>query len=228
MSTDRDRVLARVRAALGRGPGAPDPAHRVLEARLREHPAGPRPRLDGDAVERFADRALALSSTVERIGSNAQAPAAIAQWLARTGLPGQAVVWPDLRGLDWAGAGITVRAGNARGSDVVGITGCFCAIAETGTLVLLSGPDTPAATSLLPETHVAIVQASRIVWTMEDAFARVRAERGSLPRALSLVSGPSRTADIEQTIVLGAHGPARVHLLIAGTQAAPPAGGEGR
>jgi L-lactate dehydrogenase complex protein LldG len=86
--------------------------------------------------------------------------------------------------------------------------------------MLLSGPDTPASVSLLPETHIAIVPASRIVATMEDAFALLRAERpGALPRSVNFVSGPSRTGDIEQTIVLGAHGPCRVHIVIVGESA---------
>ena len=80
----------------------------------------------------------------------------------------------------------------------------------------------PTATALLPDTHVAVVRAARIVDGMEDAFALIRRERGALPRAINMISGPSRTGDIEQTIVLGAHGPYRVHVVIVG---AAPAGG---
>jgi len=80
--------------------------------------------------------------------------------------------------------------------------------------VFASGPDTPSTVSLLPETHVAILDARRIVAHMEDAWAHVRAEFGQLPRAINFVSGPSRTADIDQTIVLGAHGPYRVHIVL--------------
>ncbi|WP_340526717.1 lactate utilization protein C, partial [Cupriavidus necator] len=98
--------------------------------------------------------------------------------------------------------------------DLVGITGCFCAIAETGSLMLLSGQATFASAALLPETHVAVVLRSRIVAGLEDAFALVRSERGELPRATNIISGPSRTGDIEQTIVLGAHGPYRVHVIL--------------
>lgn len=101
-----------------------------------------------------------------------------------------------------------------RDPDLVGVTGVFCAIAETGTLMLLSGPDTWSSAALLPETHIAVVPASRIVGTMEDAFALARGERGELPRAVNFISGPSRTGDIEQTIVLGAHGPYRVHVIV--------------
>ena len=105
-------------------------------------------------------------------------------------------------------------ARGARDADMVGITGCFCAVAETGTLMLLSGVDTPGSVSLLPETHVAVLAASRIVAGMEEAWNLARTELGVLPRAVNFVSGPSRTGDIEQTIVLGAHGPYRVHLVI--------------
>ena len=95
----------------------------------------------------------------------------------------------------------------------MGITGCICAIAETGTIAITSGAMTPTATALLPDTHVAVVQSDQIVSGMEEAFALVR-EHGAMPRALNFISGPSRTGDIEQTIVLGAHGPFRVHLLV--------------
>jgi len=98
----------------------------------------------------------------------------------------------------------------------MGVTGAFCAVAETGTLVLLAGADTPTATALLVDTHIAVVRADRIVSGMEEAFALVRREHGRLPRAVNMISGPSRTGDIEQTIVLGAHGPFRVHILVLG------------
>jgi len=123
-------------------------------------------------------------------------------------------LWPELADLDWAGAGLAIEPRPTTGDDKLGITGAFCAIAETGTLVLLSGALTPTATMLLPDTHVAVVSAARIVAGMEEAFALVRDERDGLPRAVNLVSGPSRTGDIEQTIVLGAHGPYRVHIMV--------------
>ena len=86
----------------------------------------------------------------------------------------------------------------------------------------MSGPRTPATTSLLPETHIAVVRASRLVRGMEDAWKLLRDEHGAdfMPRALNFISGPSRTADIEQTLVLGAHGPYRVHIVLVGD---PPA-----
>ena len=96
----------------------------------------------------------------------------------------------------------------------LGITGSFCALAETGTIVLLSGEKEHATTSLLPETHVAVVSRKRIVVSMEDVWDLVRTEVGKLPRQVNFVSGPSRTADIEMTLVYGAHGPFRVHIIL--------------
>ena len=143
-------------------------------------------------------------------------PAALARYLADRQLVSRAICWPDLAVLDWAAAGLAVEGRPARGDDLVGVTGVYLAIAETGTLLFLSSPDTPAATSLLPETHVAVVPADRIVRTMEEAWARMRAEGRDVPRAINFVSGPSRTADIEGQLQIGAHGPFRVHVLIVG------------
>ena len=144
----------------------------------------------------------------------AAVPDAVARYLTRTALPLTAVVWPSLAHMDWQRAGIDAQPRKAVGSDAIGITGCFCAIAETGTLLQLSSAETPASASLVPETHIAIVPRARIVAGMEDAWALLRAENGALPRAVNFISGPSRTADIEQTLVLGAHGPARVHIVL--------------
>ncbi|OQA31923.1 MAG: Lactate utilization protein C [Betaproteobacteria bacterium ADurb.Bin341] len=111
---------------------------------------------------------------------------------------------------------MSVAVRGAADADLVGLTDCFCAIAETGTLMLHSAPDLPPTLSLLPETHVAVVPLERIVPTMEEAFARFRAQFSDMPPAVNFISGPSRTADIEQTIVLGAHGPCRVHVVLVG------------
>lgn len=215
--SSREDILGRVRARLGRNETNAAATRIAIDQVLAAKAQGPRPAMlcEKSALEtRFVEKSLAQSSTVDRVAKLAAAPAAVARYLAGLNLPPQAVVWPSLAGLDWAGAGLAVEARGAVDADLVGITGCFCAIAETGTLMLCSGPDTPATASLLPETHIALVPAGRIVPGMEDAFALARAELGPLPRAVNFVSGPSRTGDIEQTIVLGAHGPYRVHLIL--------------
>lgn len=219
----RDAILGRVRKAIGRT-GSDAQARADAEAYLAAHAQGPRPAAPPDLVERFVQRAIDMESTVERMTALPELPGKVAAYLHALVLPPQlakqkstqGVCWPEFGGLDWAAAGLEVEARPTVGHDRLGITGSYCAIAETGTLVFLSGAETPTATTLLPDTHVAVVRADRVVAGMEEAFALVRAERGAMPRAMNMISGPSRTGDIEQTIVLGAHGPYRVHILLLG------------
>jgi L-lactate dehydrogenase complex protein LldG len=221
VGTARDNTLARVRKALGKAQ-RDEQGLRAAEAYLAARTQGPRPALPGDLVERFMRRARDMESTVERVAGLNEIPACIARYLDALELPPalaaqrthEGVCWPELATLDWSSAGLKIEARPTTGSDRLGVTGVFCAIAETGTMVILSGAGSPTATTLLPDTHVAVVPADRIVGGMEEAFALIRHERGALPRAINLISGPSRTGDIEQTIVLGAHGPYRVHILV--------------
>ncbi len=213
-SAARKAIFSRIRQAQGRAPETSDAERAAIADYLARHPAGPRPVLPDDLPARFREQAVRMSDTVEEVDALAEVPAAVAHYLDAHGITRRAVVWATLDGLDWGDAGVDVTFRPPVDADLVGITGAFCAIAETGTLMLLSGSQTWASASLLPETHIAIVPRSRIVATMEDGFALARSEQGELPRAVNMISGPSRTGDIEQTIVLGAHGPYRVHVII--------------
>lgn len=215
--SSRDDILGRVRKQLGRSEAAPGD-RQPLDAWLAARRPGPRPVPAGDLVQRFKEKSEAQSTSVDLVAEWSSVPEAVARYLQDQGLPTQVIGWPLVSGHDWARAGIAFQGRGALDTDLVGITGCYCAIAETGTLMLLSGPDTPATVSLLPETHVAVLAASRIVGGMEEAWNLARSELGTLPRAVNFISGPSRTGDIEQTIVLGAHGPYRVHVVVV-TQA---------
>lgn len=210
----RDNIFARIRAARGAAPKADDAERAAVEGRIALRPFGTRPSMDWSLVPRFREQCVRMSSTVDDVASMADVPRAIARFLAEMKLPTRAVAWPDIAQLDWSGTGVTVESRAARGDDLVGITGVHLAVAETGTLMLLSGPTTPAATSLLPETHIAVVPQGRIVKAMEEAWVQTRQERSELPRAVNFVSGPSRTADIEGQLQLGAHGPYRVHVVV--------------
>ncbi len=215
-SSDRARraIFERIRLAQRRGPESHDARLATVAQYLERHPRGPGPAAYADPVQRFTDEATQLSVSVERLATRAEVPAACARFLDAQAVSRHVVHWRELDDLDWAAASIVAESRAPRDSDLAGATGAFCAVAETGTLLLLSAPGAPATAHLLPETHVAVLARSRIVATIEDAFDLVRRERGELPRATMFVSGPSRTADIEQTLVLGAHGPYRTLVLI--------------
>lgn len=217
-SAAREKILSRIRAAQGRPSVSKDREEELSESYVALKPSGPQPEIRGSLVEQFLAQSERLSASVDRVASMTEVPKATARFLNDRGLPLQAVVWRAMAELDWEAAGLAVEARapcrDDPKPDLVGITGCFAAVAETGTLAMLSGPDTPASMALLPETHIAVVPESRILAYMEDVFALLRHERGAPPRALNFISGPSRTADIEQTLVIGAHGPYRVHLIL--------------
>jgi len=212
----REDILARIRARQGKEPVPTDSERAAVGAHIGAHPGSARPRMEWDPVVRFRERALGLASTVDEVEAFEAVPAGVARYLRAHALPLAAVCWSGLATLDWRAAGIDIVVREARDTDLVGITGAYCAIAETGTLMTVSGPETPSTVSLLPETHVAVVSRSRIVRGMEEAWQLMRDELGSPPRAVNFISGPSRTADIEQTVTLGAHGPYRVFIIIVG------------
>jgi L-lactate dehydrogenase complex protein LldG len=211
----RENILARIRKLQGRGGLTTQAELDQVRAAIAEHRAGPLPSMPwSDVVARFREQCERLLTTHDEAVSVNDVPDAVARYLQEHSLQTGVAGWPEFAALDWQGAGIAYANRPANGDDATGITGCFCAIAETGTLLLLGGAATPKVTALLPDTHITVVRKERIVRTMEDAFALMRAEIGEPPRATFFISGPSRTADIEQTIVIGAHGPYRVHVVL--------------
>jgi len=95
------------------------------------------------------------------------------------------------------------------------VTGCYAGIAEAGALVVLSSGDHPTAANFLAATHIVIISADTVVESFEDLWQRLRADfRGELPRTMNFIVGPSRTADLGVPSKLGAHGPARVHIIV--------------
>jgi L-lactate dehydrogenase complex protein LldG len=217
MSDARDAVLGRLRQALGRGDG--EDVRREVAQRLAKPPEGLVPaRADLDLPGRiamFVRQAEAVQTAVRRLPSDQDLPAAIMQYLRDHNLPMRLVVAPHpaLDRPDWP-AMLEMRRGRAEDADPVGLTTAFAGIAETGTLMLLSGPENPTTVAFLPETSIVVLQATRVLRAYEDALRLLRRERGALPRSINLITGPSRSGDIEQTIQLGAHGPKRLLVLL--------------
>ena len=210
--SSRENILGRIRTSLRREAG--DGAAALVRAHLDARALSARPLVAGDLAASFREKALALSTSIADAADVQSVPAAVAAYLSSNRLPMNAVCWRALGELDWARHGVAMEVRPARESDKVGVTEAFCAIAETGTLMTLSGANTPPVTSLLPETHIAVLRVSQIVTAMEEAWQRLRATPDYPPRAVNFISGPSRTADIEQTLTFGAHGPYRVHVIL--------------
>ncbi len=220
----RADIIARMRNALGRG--ALDPAKAAaLEARLANPRANlipDRSRLPPEAqVALFVEMALAAASTVVQTKA-ADVPGAVADFLKSQNLPAELVMAPDpeLDRYPWANRPtLTIRRGKTEGRDPVSVTGAVAGIAETGTLMVASGPAHPTTLNFLPDTHVVVIPRSKIVGAYEEAWAKLReANRHGqgyrLPRTVNFITGPSRSGDIEQRIQMGAHGPRRLHIVL--------------
>ena len=221
MSEARAQILASVRRALGRDALDTD-KKAVLETRLASHPRNlvpKRAQLDQPGqVKLFVEMAERAAASIARVDRLAEVPGAVAIFLASQNLPAAVRLAPDplLEGLPWAERPLLkVEAGVAQPGDGTSVTPAFAGIAETGTLMLLSGPTSPTTLNLLPENHIVVLRADAIVGPFEDAWDRLRAARPvSLPRTVNLITGPSRSADIEQQLQMGAHGPRRLHIIL--------------
>jgi L-lactate dehydrogenase complex protein LldG len=219
--TAKAQILNGIRRSLRRGvlTGAD---RDTVEQRLAAPPLGPvvaRARLpQPEKVALFCKWAETNNATVARVDT-AGVPAEVTGYLARNNLPADASMAPSplLDGYDWRSQKMLgLRRGRGQGSDQVSITGAFAGIAETGTLVMASGPDHPVSLNLLPDTHIVVLREADIVSGYEEVWTRLRARYGKdcMPRTVNTITGPSRTGDIEQAMELGAHGPRRMHILV--------------
>ncbi len=111
---------------------------------------------------------------------------------------------------------VEVSKGPSAGGDLNALSHAFAAIAETGTLALVSGAENPTTLNFLPDNHIVVVSAGDLAGSTEEAIDKLRVRYGKdgMPRTLNLITGPSRSADIEQTLILGAHGPRKLHVII--------------
>jgi len=219
MSDARTDILAAVNAAVS---GNSDEACLRLDAhQANVIPA--RGRLGAKArVDLFIREAERVEATVARVSSAEGVPREVARYLAKNNLPMSLKVASDISGdiIPWTDQTLlTVEEGPADGSELAGVSRAFAGVAETGTLVMLSGPGNPTTLSFLPPTHVVVVAAPEIAGDYEQVWVRLRADHTQadgtfMPRNVNWITGPSRTADIEQTLLLGAHGPQRLHIVI--------------
>jgi L-lactate dehydrogenase complex protein LldG len=219
----REKVLGAVRAGLGRGSGRAGAG--AVEQRLKErsrHLIPGRSQQDPAHLKAlFAAQLRAGNATVLDADGEGDVPRIVAAYLRSQNLPLAARCGDDawLRSIDWSKEpALDLSNGRADPADAVGLTHAVAGIAETGTLMLASGPENPVTVTFLPETSIVILRASDLVGPYESAFDRMRERygKGGMPRTLNLVSGPSRTADVGGRLVTGAHGPRRFCVVLVG------------
>ncbi len=230
--SSRDLIFASIRRALG-VTGAEEPRRKAVADRLRDHPRGVIPKRGQlGAEERIAlllAKIESVSGTTQRIASLDDLPAAVGDYLRAHNLPLalKRGADPVLAAAPWEREpALTITMGATAGDDLVAISHADGAAAETGTLVLLSGPDNPTTLNFLPDNHIVVIAADTVRGDYESVLAALRDRFGpdGLPRAINLVTGPSRSADIEQTLILGAHGPRRLHVILLDRPASPSGG----
>jgi L-lactate dehydrogenase complex protein LldG len=219
----RDTIFARIRAGLGASAATDEARRAAVTRRLAAHAANLVPeRATTPPPGRAAQLAGFLrgqGATVLDVDGAAAIPSAIATYLRDANLPTKLRHGADpfLDGLPWERvSGFDRQHGAARGDDEVGLSRALAAASETGTLVLASGAENPVTLAFLPPTHIVVLAEDDIAASYEEAFAAVRKRFGAraMPRTLNFISGPSRTADIGGKLVVGAHGPQRLCVII--------------
>ncbi len=240
MTTARAEILGAIRDALHKTDAPPEAkdggeasaGKEAAKQRLRDCPANlipARGRLGDKArVDLFIREAERVDATVARVSSIKGVPREVARYLAKNNLPMELKIAPVASepAIPWTEQTLlSVTEGPADGSESVSVSQAFAGIAETGTLVLLSGPESPTTLNFLPPTHVVVLAAGEIAGDYEQVWTRLRAENTDetgrfMPRTVNWITGPSRTADIEQKILLGAHGPQRLHIVIVDDETA--------
>lgn len=216
----RELVLNAIRRGLKRGT-LPEDQKTMLRGRLERHPRHTIParsRLPHpQQVDLFVRNVEKEFGTVTRVADPAEVPGAVADYLSAQNLPSRFAMapHPELQAIPWSERPLLeIREGKAEATDAVSVQHAFAAIAETGTLMLPSAPVRPTTLNLLADTAIVVLRASAVVGAYEEAWDKLRAEIGAMPRNVMLVTGPSRSADIEQSLELGAHGPRNLHVVV--------------
>lgn len=219
MSSTRERILGTVRKALQGAAEAGRAA--AVEARIgakRPNLIPRRAQLPAEEqVELFVKKSGELFTTVERVAALNEVPGRIADWLAGHNLPPRLKISPDpvLDRIPWADRPmLAIEKGRAAIEDTASVTPAFAAIAETGTLMMCSSAERPSTLNFVPDNHIVVLHRDQVTGTLEQALERLREFSPEMPRTLNLISGPSRTADIEQQMIMGAHGPRRLHVIL--------------
>jgi L-lactate dehydrogenase complex protein LldG len=226
MTSAREDILANIRRSLG-VTGSEAPRRSNVATRLQNGPPGiipARGQLDARGrVAMFKQQAERAQASVTEVAHPEDVPGEVARFLRDHNLPATIRIGADARlgAMPWAQTALEVSSGRSNGNDPNAVSHAFGGVAESGTLAMLSGPDNPTTLNFLPDNHIVVLSAADVVGDYETIWKRLRDDlgKGTLPRTVNLITGPSRSADIEQTLLLGAHGPRTLHIIIVGEPA---------
>jgi len=173
-----------------------------------------------ELIELFTAMLTAVQGSVTRVESLRQVPPAVSDYLELNTLGKEVCLDEEAEqlGIPWeTNANLEFVAWVPKRSISVGITSCYGAVAETGSLVACSSGNHAITMNFLAETNIVILDSRNLVGVYEEIWDELRSESGmQLPRDLTLISGPSCTGDIEMVLEFGAHGPKRLHVIIVG------------
>ena len=210
MNSTRSTILNNIRQALQRNPLTPNMIAK-LEARLAAQTVYKQPTLTADLTTTFIKQLTKVAGTVEIISQITDIPLAVLNFLQQQQLPLKIVASASLKAINWPSQW-QVAYRPAQPNDQVSVSYAFAGIAETGSLVLLSSSNNPTTLNFLPSNHIVILSQADLVAHLEAIWTRLRSQ--PFPRTINIITGPSRTADIEQTLQVGAHGPKRLHVIL--------------
>jgi len=221
MTTARTDIFSSIRRSLALK-GDERTRLQIVAERLDRAPKGVIPargQVSGEAlVEVFRAQAEAALATVRVVDSVAEVPRAVAEFLRDHNLPATLRMGDDprLKAMPWGETALEMSQGRSDGSDLNAVSHALGGVAESGTAVMVSGPENPSTLNFLPDNHIVVIAAKDIAGDYERVFAKLRATygKGQMPRTVNFITGPSRSGDIEQTLLLGAHGPRRLHVLV--------------
>lgn len=218
----RDAIFATIRKSLGVA-GDDRLRREAAAARLAKHPRGVIPargqRPDGERLALFRQMVEQAKASIAILDRKDDVPAAVAAYLRSKNLP-QAIRHGEderLALIPWARERtLEVTKGASDGAQLASVSYAFGAVAESGTLVMVSGADNPTTLNFLPDHHLVVVDEKDVAGDYETVWDRLRERYGAsgMPRVVNWITGPSRSGDIEQTHLLGAHGPRSLHVLV--------------
>lgn len=217
MSAREDILNAVTQATTARGARSPDAVtERIAKRANNVIPARGGAGSKGDKISReiFIDEAVRAGAYIEQSVSMDGVPGLVSEFLKSNNIPGilRVSTDPGMAHIPWQDEPLlTINTGPAEASDPVGVGIAQAGVAETGTVLMASSPERPAMVNMVPLINIVLLPESRLFGNYEQSLDLIR---DNMPRLASYITGPSRTADIELELLMGAHGPQELLIIL--------------